>query len=71
MFLNEDMEIKLGGFGLASRLEYNEEKKKTICGTPNCIAPEIFERKDHSYEVEIWSVGVIKYLFDYLFIHNS
>ena len=39
LFLNENMEIKLGDFGLATRLEYNEEKKKTICGTPNYIAP--------------------------------
>lgn len=55
------MEIKLGDFGLATRLEYNEEKKKTICGTPNYIAPEILEGKGHSYEVDIWSVGVIMY----------
>lgn len=55
------MEIKLGDFGLATRLEYNEQKKKTICGTPNYIAPEILEGKGHSYEVDIWSVGVIIY----------
>lgn len=61
LFLNENMEIKLGDFGLASRLEYNEEKKKTICGTPNYIAPEILEGKGHSYEVDVWSVGVIIY----------
>jgi polo-like kinase 1 len=71
MFLNENMEIKLGDFGLASRLEYNEEKKKTICGTPNYIAPEILEGKGHSYEVDIWSVGVIMYLFNDLVILNS
>jgi polo-like kinase 1 len=56
------MEIKLGDFGLATRLEYNEEKKKTICGTPNYIAPEILEGKGHSYEVDVWSVGVIMYV---------
>ena len=28
------MEIKLGDFGLATRLEFDEEKKRTICGTP-------------------------------------
>ena len=61
LFLNENMEIKLGDFGLATRLEYNEEKKKTICGTPNYIAPEILEGKGHSYEVDVWSVGVIMY----------
>lgn len=63
LFLNENMEIKLGDFGLAARLEYNEEKKKTICGTPNYIAPEILEGKGHSYEVDVWSVGVIMYNF--------
>ena len=56
LFLNENMEIKLGDFGLATRLEYNEEKKKTICGTPNYIAPEILEGKGHSYEVDVLSL---------------
>ena len=56
------MEIKLGDFGLATKLEYDGERKRTICGTPNYIAPEILEgKKGHSYEVDIWSVGVIMY----------
>ena len=56
------MEIKLGDFGLATKLEYEGERKRTICGTPNYIAPEILENKNgHSYEVDIWSLGVIIY----------
>jgi polo-like kinase 1 len=39
------MEIKLGDFGLATKLEYEGERKNTICGTPNYIAPEILEGK--------------------------
>ena len=62
LFLSEKMEIKLGDFGLATRIEFDGEKKKTICGTPNYIAPEILEGKaGHSYEVDIWSLGVIIY----------
>jgi serine/threonine protein kinase len=64
------MEIKLGDFGLATRLEFNEEKKKTICGTPNYIAPEILEGKGHSYEVDVWSIGVIMYFFVHAAILN-
>ena len=62
LFLNDKMELKLGDFGLATWLEYNEEKKRTICGTPNYIAPEILDGKQgHSYEVDCWSLGVIIY----------
>ena len=32
LFLSEKMEIKLGDFGLATKLDYDGEKKKTICG---------------------------------------
>lgn len=55
------MEIKIGDFGLATKLEYPGDKRKTICGTPNYIAPEILESKGHSCEVDIWSLGVICY----------
>jgi polo-like kinase 1 len=62
LFLNDKMEIKLGDFGLATKLDFDGEKKRTICGTPNYIAPEVLEGKaGHSYEVDIWSLGVIIY----------
>ena len=31
----------MGDFGLATKVEFSGERKKTICGTPNYIAPEI------------------------------
>jgi len=62
LFLNHNMEIKIGDFGLATKLEFDGDRKRTICGTPNYIAPEILEGKQgHSYEVDIWSMGVIFY----------
>ena len=54
------MQIKIGDFGLATKLDFEGERKRTVCGTPNYIAPEILEGKQgHSYEVDIWSLGVI------------
>ena len=61
IFLTEKMELKLGDFGLAAELDSNKKKKKTVCGTPNYIAPEILNEKFYQYEVDIWSLGVIIY----------
>eukprot|EP01031_Cornospumella_fuschlensis_P024433 gene24433-29533_t len=55
-------EVKVGDFGLAAKLTYETERKKTVCGTPNYIAPEILKSETgHSFEVDIWSTGVILY----------
>lgn len=48
-----------GDFGLATKIEFDGERKKTLCGTPNYIAPEVLCKKGHSYEVDIWSLGCI------------
>lgn len=64
LFLTSDMEIKIGDFGLATRLDNLYDRKRTMCGTPNYIAPEILtgQRGDgHSFEVDIWSTGVVMY----------
>jgi polo-like kinase 1 len=60
--IGTDGHLQLGDFGLATKLDFDGEKKRTICGTPNYIAPEVLEgRNGHSYEVDIWSLGVIIY----------
>lgn len=61
LFLNDDLHVKIGDFGLATKLTYDGERKKTLCGTPNYIAPEILNKEGHSFEVDIWSIGCIMY----------
>ena len=62
LFVDAQMRIKVGDFGLATRVTDKNERKKTVCGTPNYIAPEILEGKNgHSFEVDVWSTGVILY----------
>jgi len=55
------MEVKIGDFGLATKVDYDGERKRTLCGTPNYIAPEVLGKKGHSYEVDVWSLGCILY----------
>lgn len=61
LFLNDELVVKIGDFGLATTIAFEGERKKTICGTPNYIAPEILNKKGHSFEVDIWSVGCVMY----------
>ncbi|KAF8578980.1 Pkinase-domain-containing protein [Ramaria rubella] len=63
LFLDNDMNVKVGDFGLAALIENPGERKKTICGTPNYIAPEVLfdTTNGHSFEVDTWSIGVILY----------
>jgi len=61
LFLNDNMEIKVGDFGLATKIACEGDRKLTLCGTPNYIAPEVLFKKGHSYEVDVWSLGCIVY----------
>lgn len=62
LFLDNQLNIKIGDFGLSAIIK-DGEKRKTVCGTPNYIAPEVLFGKasGHSFEADIWSVGVIIY----------
>ena len=56
--------LKIGDFGLACVAASGGDKKLTICGTPNYIAPETLAGSKgggHSSEVDVWSIGVILY----------
>ncbi|KAF8259433.1 kinase-like domain-containing protein [Lactarius quietus] len=61
LFLDADMNIKVGDFGLAVLIESPGERKKTICGMPNYIVPEVLfnTANGHSFEVDTWSIRAI------------
>lgn len=63
LFLDHNMDIKVGDFGLAAMIlsEKEAKRRQTLCGTPNYIAPEVIDKSKggHNQKVDIWSLGVI------------
>ncbi|CAH2296296.1 serine threonine- kinase PLK2 [Pelobates cultripes] len=55
------MELKVGDFGLAARLEPLEQRRRTICGTPNYLSPEVLNKQGHGCESDIWALGCVMY----------
>lgn len=67
IMIDRDLQMKVGDFGLAARQTFQGEKKRTLCGTPNYIAPEIIADNGrdpvagYDSAADIWSLGVIMY----------
>lgn len=43
LLLTDRLEIRVGDFGLAAKVSSRLQRRKTMCGTPNYIAPEILD----------------------------
>jgi hypothetical protein len=64
IFLDSHMNVKVGDFGLAAVVFDEKDRRQTLCGTPNYIAPEILNKHDgkgHDNKVDTWAVGIICY----------
>jgi aurora kinase len=58
VLLSEGLVAKLTDFGWSNYIQENE-KRKTVCGTPIYLSPEILLEKEHNEAVDIWCIGVL------------
>lgn len=61
MLLNESMQVKISDFALCARVRNDRERRRSVVGSPNYIAPEILDDDrygGHNKAVDIWSLGV-------------
>lgn len=56
-------QIKVVDFGFARKFNPDNCNMTTKCGTPSFLAPEIFDEQPYSENCDLWSCGVILYLF--------
>ncbi len=61
VLIDRDGYAKLTDFGLSKEGIKTNFDAKTLCGTPEYLAPEIVDRKGHGLAVDWWSVGCIIY----------
>ncbi|KAL0236997.1 hypothetical protein PCE1_000394 [Barthelona sp. PCE] len=52
-------DIKIGDFGMAGSVQ---RERRSLCGTPNYLAPELLKGDSYGKEVDIWTVGIAMYI---------
>ena len=60
LLLNESGRVLLADFGW-SNFKNDGDVRKTFCGTPEYIAPEMLRKEGHDHRIDIWSVGVLMF----------
>ena len=58
VLLHEGFIAKLTDFGWSNYIQEDKERK-TVCGTPIYLAPEIIKETGHDERVDIWCIGVL------------
>ena len=51
----------LADFGMAKKIERDDERAYSFCGTSQYMSPEVMSKKGCRFEADLWSLGVLIY----------
>jgi len=60
--VENDWNVKIADFGLATFVNPNHEYLFKRCGTPGYVAPEVLADQKYDQKVDVFSCGVILYI---------
>lgn len=63
ILIGSNNELKIADFGWSVQIARNSNRRSTMCGTLDYLAPEMVEGSDHDHTVDLWSLGVLCYEF--------
>ena len=61
VFVDQNLNIKIGDFGISKILNATGDHCKTMVGTPYYMAPEICAEDKYTTKADIWSLGCVIY----------
>jgi serine/threonine protein kinase len=60
LLLGADNRLKIGDFGWSVH-SVSTDRRSTMCGTLDFLAPEMCAREDYDTGVDLWAVGILMY----------
>ena len=61
LILTDKLNLKLCGFHVAKKLSNEKDKITGTSGTKSYKAPEVLKNRYYSFEVDVWSLGILIY----------
>ena len=61
ILFDENDNVRLIDFGLSCKMQTDDDKFKTLCGSYPYAAPEIFHQEPYSNSIDVWSLGICLY----------
>jgi len=59
VMMSSDGRVKLTDFGFGAQLSPEQEKRRTVVGTPYWMCPEVIKGEPYGVKADIWSLGIM------------